>query len=133
MEPDDSQVYITIVLCTQIYPLLRCVFDSIVHDMICICSLRQVLDDRSLHMPTAQRLRIAVDVAEGMLYLHSREQVCYCLNRYIQYMSLLTHALIDDVSARYALSLSLCCTAETYCRCDSVLYNSCSRFPAHCL
>ncbi|KAG5189683.1 kinase-like domain-containing protein [Tribonema minus] len=37
-------------------------------------SLRQVLDDRSQHLPLVMRLRIAVDIAEGMLYLHSREQ-----------------------------------------------------------
>ncbi|CAN0478496.1 unnamed protein product, partial [Hapterophycus canaliculatus] len=36
-------------------------------------SLRQVLDDRGSPLTPRARLRIAVDVAEGMLYLHSRE------------------------------------------------------------
>lgn len=37
-------------------------------------SLRHVLDDRSIPLPPGERLRIAVDVAEGMLYLHSRDE-----------------------------------------------------------
>ncbi|CAM9802571.1 unnamed protein product, partial [Scytosiphon promiscuus] len=36
-------------------------------------SLRQVLDDRGFPLTPRARLRVAVDVAEGMLYLHSRE------------------------------------------------------------
>ncbi|CAN0412270.1 unnamed protein product, partial [Ectocarpus sp. 8 AP-2014] len=37
-------------------------------------SLRQVLDDRGTPLAPRARLRVAVDVAEGMLYLHSREE-----------------------------------------------------------
>ncbi|CAN0564201.1 unnamed protein product, partial [Ectocarpus sp. 12 AP-2014] len=37
-------------------------------------SLRQVLDDRGTPLTPRARLRVAVDVAEGMLYLHSREE-----------------------------------------------------------
>jgi len=33
----------------------------------------QVLDDKSLELPTSARLQMAVDVAEGMAFLHSRE------------------------------------------------------------
>ncbi len=37
-------------------------------------SLRQVLDDKGAPLTPRARLRVAVDVAEGMLYLHSREE-----------------------------------------------------------
>lgn len=37
-------------------------------------SLRQVLDDRHTSLLPRARLQVAVDVAEGMLYLHSREE-----------------------------------------------------------
>lgn len=37
-------------------------------------SLRQVLDDKATPLLPPARLRIAVDVAEGMLYLHTREE-----------------------------------------------------------
>ena len=40
-------------------------------------SLRQVLDDRGTPLAPRARLRVAVDVAEGMLYLHSREEPSY--------------------------------------------------------
>ena len=36
-------------------------------------SLRQVLDDKGLALTPAQRLRMAIDVAEGVEHLHSRE------------------------------------------------------------
>ena len=36
-------------------------------------SLRQVLDDVSVDLSVETRLRMAVDVAEGMLYLHTRD------------------------------------------------------------
>ena len=36
-------------------------------------SLRQVLDDASLDLSLEARLRMAIDVAEGMLYLHTRD------------------------------------------------------------
>jgi hypothetical protein len=60
-------------------------------------SLRQVLDDRSLHMPTAQRLRIAVDVAEGMLYLHSREQVRTIIIIIYMHIGIVSHAVVDSM------------------------------------
>ena len=36
-------------------------------------SLRQVLDDKARPLPLAHRLQMAIDVAEGMSFLHSRE------------------------------------------------------------
>jgi hypothetical protein len=44
---------------------------SVVTDIMCQ-SLPQVLDDRSLRLSLRKRLGFALDVAEGMLYLHTR-------------------------------------------------------------
>ena len=45
----------------------------IVSELCTYGSLRQVLDDKSIPLPVELRLRMAIDVAEGMLYLHTRD------------------------------------------------------------
>jgi len=44
----------------------------IVSELCTYGSLRQVLDDFSLQVPIELKLRMAIDIAEGMLYLHTR-------------------------------------------------------------
>ncbi|KAJ1456627.1 kinase-like domain-containing protein [Pelagophyceae sp. CCMP2097] len=46
----------------------------IVSELCAHGSLRQVLDDPTKQLSLAKRLRMAIDVAEGMLYLHTREK-----------------------------------------------------------
>ncbi|KAJ8605238.1 hypothetical protein CTAYLR_000500 [Chrysophaeum taylorii] len=45
----------------------------IVSELCAYGSLRQVLDDPAIPLPAELRLRMAIDVAEGMLYLHTRD------------------------------------------------------------
>lgn len=45
----------------------------IVSELCAYGSLRQVLDDPAIPLPVPLRLRMAIDVAEGMLYLHTRD------------------------------------------------------------
>lgn len=45
----------------------------IVSELCAYGSLRQVLDDPAIALPLPSRLRMAIDVAEGMLYLHTRD------------------------------------------------------------
>lgn len=44
----------------------------IVSELCCVGSLRMLLNDESVELSTAQKLSICLDVADGMLYLHTR-------------------------------------------------------------
>jgi len=45
----------------------------LVSELCSLGSLRQVLDDKHRELPISTRIQMAIDVAEGMLYLHSRD------------------------------------------------------------
>ena len=66
----------------------------IVSELCAHGSLRQVLDDDKVELSVETRLRMAIDVAEGMLFLHTRE-------RPIVHRDLKSHNLfVADVRAR---------------------------------
>lgn len=44
----------------------------IVSELCTVGSLRQLLDQHTIKLSLSRRLRLALDVAEGMLYLHTR-------------------------------------------------------------
>ncbi|GMH77306.1 hypothetical protein TrLO_g11893 [Triparma laevis f. longispina] len=45
----------------------------IVSEVCCLGSLRQVLDDSDRSLSTKDKLKLAIDVADGMVYLHGKE------------------------------------------------------------
>jgi tRNA A-37 threonylcarbamoyl transferase component Bud32 len=62
----------------KVLQLFGCSFNGpsasmwIVSELCARGSLREVLDDDEIGLPTSQQLRMAMDIAEGMAYLHNR-------------------------------------------------------------
>ena len=63
-------------------------------------SLRSLLDEEGEHIQLKTRLRLAIDIAEGMVYLHSREPAI--IHRDLKSHNIFVHSSYsDDDEANY--------------------------------
>ncbi|GMH97184.1 hypothetical protein TrVE_jg6285 [Triparma verrucosa] len=70
----------------------------IVSEVCCLGSLRQVLDDSNRSLSTQDKLKIAIDVADGMVYLHGKDPAI--IHRDLKSHNIFVHEVSGTMSAK---------------------------------